>query len=96
MHYYWRGRKPLHILEPVAFETEGRMAGRPSKFVHRDIQPGETFEPHAQVLDRFRDLVEPVGASLAATVPGQTASGEEHGAHPLTEDIPPRGGRVRS
>ncbi len=95
MQYYWRGRKPLHVLEPVAFETDGRFAGRPTKFVHRDIGPGEAFEPHATVLQSFGDLLEPVGASLVAPSPPLVESVEGLSGEP-SEGIPPRGGRVRS
>lgn len=65
MLYRWVGRKPLQRTQNV-LETSGpaRGRGKPIGIETHEIVQGETFEPSAAEIHSFRDLMEPVGASL--------------------------------
>ena len=88
MLYKWRGLKPHHRHTNVFGDRDRNgMAGIEVRRI--EIAPGEAFEPTAEELAAFGDLMEPIGADLAPSPP------EEYGRDPdIVEEayyISPRG-----
>jgi len=64
MLYRWMAKKPLQRVHNVFAATTGRGRAKPTGTEVTEVCQGETFEPTEAELTSFRDLMEPVGASL--------------------------------
>ena len=72
--YRWLGRKPLQRAHNV-MSTLSRDKGKPVGVEYAEIGQGEVFEATDAEVISFRDLMEPVGASLRVEEP--VAAGDD-------------------